>query len=125
MAVEINLTDQGFPKDAPALSLWERAYGTKDAFKSAFATSLVMGPNGKWPFGSSGSGYLADFGNAINYHPDMFAKYLDESLARWKRAVAIASDEALDEAARKAKLDALYSEILRSIKSANTPGERK
>lgn len=85
---------------------------------------MVIGPEGRCAFGTSGSGYLWEYESSINYRPDKYRKFLDESLARFQKAKAIAEDTALDAKARDAKLRELYLEILASLKEANAGVER-
>jgi hypothetical protein len=115
IAIELNITDDGFPKDVPALKPWETAYNANKLYTVAFATSTVIGPTGKWFFGDSGSGHGHQAETAVNYHPDLFLKYLATCRERYQRALAIESDKALSEMQRKLKLAALQAEILKSV----------
>ncbi len=118
VAVEVNITGTGFPKDVPALKLWERAYDKDPSFKFGFATSVVIGPGGASPFGTSGCGHTFEWDTSINYHPEKYLKYLDESLERYGRAKAIAEDKALGQEERAAKLKEMQAEILKALQEA-------
>ena len=120
--LEINITDDGFPAVIPALKLWEKAYGGNRGFKVAFATTVVVEPKGKYPLGTSGSGYLGDFDKAINYHSDKYQKFLDESLDRGRRAREIETDATLTTEERATRHRKLIGDILKSIQQANQGG---
>ena len=115
IAIELNITDDGFPKDVPALKPWENAYNANKLYTVAFATSTVIGPTGKWFFGDSGSGHSYQADTAPNYHPDLYLKFLATCKDRYERALAIESDKTISETARKLKLAALQAEILKSV----------
>jgi hypothetical protein len=115
IVVELNITDDGFPKEVPGLKPWETAYNANKMYNVAFATSVVLGPTGKWAFGSSGSGHSYEAETAANYHADRFLKFLNESHERYDRAVKIEGDKSLSDAERKVKLSLLQLEILKML----------
>lgn len=117
--LEINITDQGFPKEIPALALWEKAYNSKRSFQFGFATSVGVEPQGRFPLGTSGSGYLSEKDTSINYHPDKYLRFLTEVLDRDRRARSIAQDPGLTADIRAARSNELKMEILRSLQAAN------
>src|SRR5260370_35376584 len=86
IAMEINITDEGFPAAIPALKLWEKAYKSKASFKVGFATTVVVEPRGKYPLGTSGSGYLGESDRATNYPAHQDQKALREALYRARPA---------------------------------------
>ena len=117
--LEINLTDDGFPTELPALQLWEKAYKSKASFKVGFATTVIVEPKGKYPLGTSGSGYLGEYDTAINYHTDRYRRFLDESLERAVRARELETSTTLTPAERAARHKKLSEDILRQIREAN------
>lgn len=118
MAVEINITDVGFPKDVPALKPWEAAFEKERSYKFGFATSVIIGPGGKSPFGTSGCGHKEDYEKSISYHPDKYVKWLEETLERYQQARAIVEDKSLDDETRQAKLKEISERCLAQIKEA-------
>lgn len=91
VAVEINITDRGFP-DLPALKPWEIAFDKKKSYRFGFATTAIIGPDGAQSFGHSGSGYMHEFEASTNYHPEKFLAYLEASLDRYARACRVLKD---------------------------------
>jgi len=115
----VNITDQGFPKEIAALQPWHAAYEKDWRFSMAFATSIAADPEGKYPLGTSGSGYLSEYDTSINYHSDRFLKYLNEALDRYKRLSALAADTTLDAKTRAERTHEIQSEIFKSLADAN------
>lgn len=122
--LEINITDDGFPSTIPGLKLWEKAYKSSVSFKVGFATTVVTDPKGKYPLGTSGSGYLGDYDEAINYHTDKYLQFLDGSLNRARRAHELEANMSLTAPERASKRQKLTEEILKQIHDAN-PGLEK
>ena len=118
--LEINITDEGFPTEIPALKLWEKAYRSKLSHKVGFATTVIVEPKGRYPLGTSGSGYLGEYDTAINYHADRYQKFLDESLERGRRAHELETSTTLTPTERATKHKQLTEDILRSIQEANS-----
>lgn len=102
--MELNITDQGFPEEARVLAPWAWVYKRNWKHKLAFATSLVSGPQAVSFFGSSGSGYRSEAETAINYHPEKFLQYLEDSEARFLRSQGAPANE------RQRLEDALYQD---------------
>jgi hypothetical protein len=115
-AVEINITDQGFPKEVPALKPWENAFTKDPRYEFGFTTSVVIGPGAKGAFGTSGCGHKEDHPTSPSYHPDRYLEFLDAALERYRRAVKIADDPALAERERADRLRSLQEEIAEAIK---------
>lgn len=82
----MNLTHQSFPPELGGLSIWEEAYERDPRYSVGFSTSVVLGPEGTTPFGTSGCGHQGELGIAINYDPDKFLTYLQESRERYLRS---------------------------------------
>lgn len=85
VSLEINLSDQSFPVELGGLSIWKEAYDRDSRYSLGFSTSVVLGPDGTTPFGTSGCGHQGELETAINYHSDKFLAYLQESRDRYLR----------------------------------------
>jgi hypothetical protein len=115
VAFELNATDDGFPKNAPALSPWETAWKNNGFYKMAFATSTVIDPTGKFALGSSGAGYRHEAATATNYNADKYGAFLQESLKRHERLQQIENDMTISAFTRELKKGALALEILGTL----------
>jgi hypothetical protein len=89
--VELNITDQGFPKSITGLRAWQKAYATNDFYKTAFATSLVLTSDGSMPLASSGAGFVWQWRTSANYHPDGYLAFLRQGLKRFQQLPGVAS----------------------------------
>lgn len=118
IAVEINITDQGFPKDVDGLKPWENAFSKDQKFEFGFTTSVVIGPGGKGAFGTSGCGHKEDYEESASYHPDKYLKFLADSLDRYARAKAVVEDKSLSAEDRAKKLKDLQAECVKAISDA-------
>lgn len=96
VALEINLSDQSFPAELGGLSIWKEAYERDSRYSLGFSTSVVLGPDGTTPFGTSGCGHQGELEIAINYHADKFLAYLQESRDRYLRSKAAAERDDLE-----------------------------
>ena len=112
---ELNVTEDGFPKDVPALKPWESAYKKQWLYKMAFATTAVISPDGKKFFGSSGSGFAEEAEVSPNYNPDLFIECLNSSLARYQRWKALESDTKMGGLEKWKKSAELDKEILEAV----------
>ncbi len=119
MPLELNLTDSGFPADLPGLANWKRAFESNARHKFGFATAVVLDPKGLEPLGTSGSGYLAEWASATNYHADKFFDFLNASYARACRLAALSAETEMGNLERNLKLAALRSEVLQQIRAVN------
>lgn len=86
VSLEINLSDQSFPAELSGLSIWKEAYERDSRYSLGFSTSVVLGPDGTTPFGTSGCGHQGELETAINYHADKFLVYLQDSRDRYIRS---------------------------------------
>lgn len=120
--VELNLSRTGFPKQLPGLKLWERAYKKDWRYRQAFATSVVLSPDGRCPLGTSGSGHRNEFASAANYHPEMYLSFLTASKSRADRLSSIMSDASLTGASRWRAMQTLRGEIIQQLRDANSHG---
>jgi hypothetical protein len=118
VAVEINITDQGFPKDVEGLKPWENAFNKDPRYEVAFTTSVVIGPGGKSAFGTAGCGHKEDWKDSASYHPEKYIRFLEASLDRYSRAKAIAEDKNLSQEERMKKLKEIQAECLKAISEA-------
>lgn len=120
LAVEINITDKGFPKDVPGLKSWEQAFDLgKRSYQFGFATSVVLSPDGKYPLGTSGSGHQDEWETSINYHADKYLKFLTDSLARYHRIESLEADKSKPPAEKAKELQSIRAEVLQQISEAN------
>jgi len=77
IAVDNNISDQGWPADTPALEPWERWLSLHPGnAHNGFTTSVVMSPNGTMALGTSGSGYIGEWHTSICYDPDKYLGFL-------------------------------------------------
>jgi len=76
-------------------------------------------PDGATPIGSSGSGFLWEWNTAINYHPDLYLKFLTDALGRYEKICAIKTDNNLSAIQKQLKLAALSVEILQQMKPSH------
>lgn len=83
--MELNVTDQGFPESLDGLKPLQKAYNRVAFFKSAFATSMVLTPDGAKPLGSSGSGFAWEWRTAANYHPERYLAFLTGALNKFNQ----------------------------------------
>lgn len=119
VAVEVNLSDRGFPREIPALKPWEAAYEKNWRHKFGFATSVAVTPDGNGALGTSGCGHTWELDTSINYDPAKYLALLDGCLDRFKRARAILEDKTLPDADRAAKGKALRDEVIQQLSEAN------
>jgi len=119
VALEINITDAGFPAELPGLGMWEKAYEKDQKLKFGFATTVALSPDGRLPLGTSGCVHLPHWNNTIGYDPSKFLPYLDECLDRHARARAIAEDASKPAEEREADRKKLAGEILQQLERAN------
>ena len=82
--LEINLTDQGWPKEIPALWGWKLVFGTWDHFKKGYTGMMITTPDGKTELGSAGDPSISAWKTSAHYHEDKFHQVLDKSLAAFK-----------------------------------------
>jgi hypothetical protein len=94
--IELNITDQGFPENISGLKWWQKAYGKARFFETAFATSVVLTPDGAMPLGSSGSGFPWQWKTAANYHPDLYLGFLTSALNRFNQMSGVVAKPQLD-----------------------------
>lgn len=113
VSLEINLSTQDFPPELGGLSLWQKGFVRDSRYSLGFATSVVLGPEGKVAFGTSGCGHLGEVKTAINYNPAPFLEYLQAARARWVRSARAAEEN--DGAA----LAEVQAEVRSQLREAN------
>ena len=111
VALEVNITNSGFPKELPALKPWEKAFNADWHLASAYAVCVVCSPDGQLALGTSGKGCLAESGWDIKFRPSVYLKFLSDASERRRRAAEINNDAKLNEAERAQKLKALLADV--------------
>lgn len=96
MPVELNITDQGFPDKINGLKAWQKAFNSTRFSHVAFATSVVLTPDGAVPLGTSGSGFAWEWRTAPNYHPERYLGFLNDALNRFNRMCGVETTSQLD-----------------------------
>lgn len=120
--IEVNLSKTGFPSELPGLKPWMNAYQKDWRFQMAFATTVVLSEDGRWPLGTSGSGYRNEFATAANYHPDQFLSFLKEARQRATRIASVQNDPNLNGWQRAIQMQGIRKEILQQLHKANHKG---
>jgi hypothetical protein len=91
IAVDNNISDQGWPADTPALAPWQRWLSNHPGnATNGFTTSVVISPDGQTPLGTSGSGYISEWHTSICYNPDKYLGFLDGGLQKYQQYRSIA-----------------------------------
>jgi hypothetical protein len=106
----------------PGLKPWERAYKRDWRYRRAFATSVVLDPQGNYPLGTSGSGHRNEAATAANYHPELYLQFLTDSKNRGRRLAAVQEDTTLRWGEKMRRIGELRSEIIQQLKDANSRG---
>ncbi|HLG42464.1 MAG TPA: hypothetical protein VI643_03785 [Planctomycetota bacterium] len=119
VAVEINITDVGFPSDVPALEPWRKSYEKEWRHQFGFATSVVIMPEGSGALGTSGCGHTWEWNTSINYDAARFTKYLDGCLDRFQRARKLFDAKEMDPKERAAEGKKLREEVIKQLSDAN------
>ncbi|MCE9583667.1 MAG: hypothetical protein K8T20_14380 [Planctomycetes bacterium] len=87
--VTVNITDDGWPADAPALAPWHWGYDAWPFSSLGFVNALVCDPAGRLPLAWAGSGMKSEFETSPNYHPAPFLRFLDRGIANSQYAAAV------------------------------------
>lgn len=80
VAVQVAITDDGFPGYAPALSLFRWGYESQWWAKFGYTMTVICDPDGSYPLGWSGDGRRQVFWESAAYQPDRFLSFLERSL---------------------------------------------
>jgi hypothetical protein len=112
-AIELNVTDLGFPAWITALAPWKAIYDSSPEARAAFTNMAVVDADGVFLLGSGDTGKIgrtaAEF--SMNYQPDKYLKMLETTLARSARLEAVRTDAALSDEARTAAIAAIRLEV--------------
>jgi len=84
--IELNITDQGFPNNVNGLKAWKMAFNSARWTHYAFATSVVLTPDGSKQLGSSGGGFAWQWKTAANYHADRYLNFLTDAMKRFDKS---------------------------------------
>ena len=109
--VLVNLTDDGWPGDAPALAPWKYGYDTWPFSNLGFANALVCDSAGRLPLAWAGSGFKGEFETAANYHPELFLEFLDRADVNLAYVNAVRSSDLGAETRHKLLVQRLASEF--------------
>jgi hypothetical protein len=92
IAVDNNISDQGWPANTPALQPWMNWLSNHPGnAHNGFTTSVVITPNGKMALGTSGSGYIAEWHSSICYDPDKYLGFLQGAEQKFDQYASIAN----------------------------------
>jgi hypothetical protein len=94
VAVDNNISDQGWPSNTPALMPWQNWLNNHpNNSRNGFTTSVVIAPDGNTSLGTSGSGHISEWHTSICYDPDKYLGFLDGALQKYQQYRNIASIE--------------------------------
>lgn len=79
VSVLVNITDDGWPENVPALAPFRWGYDVWPFSKLGFVNALVCDSAGKIPLAWAGSGMKSEFMESANYHPALFLEFLDRA----------------------------------------------
>jgi len=92
IAVDNNISDQGWPANTPALEPWHMWLDNHPTnTRNGFTTSVVTTPDGRVALGTSGSGYIAEWHTSVCYDPQKYFGFLQGGLEKYRRLQSIAS----------------------------------
>ena len=94
IAVDNNISDQGWPANTPALMPWQNWLSNhpKNA-QNGFTTSVVLSPDGMMALGTSGSGYVSEWHTSTCYDPRKYEGFLEGALEKYQQYKAVAAVE--------------------------------
>jgi hypothetical protein len=120
IAVDNNISDQGWPANTPALMPWENWLNNhQQNARSGFTTSVVISPDGGMALGTSGSGYVAEWHTSICYDPDKYLGFLQGAEKRFQQYQVIA--KTADPNERYSMAARLQRQIMQENHSRNNP----
>src|ERR1700691_2146486 len=94
IAVDDNLTEQGFPPNTHGLdgfSRWISTHNeTNHGARDGFVASAILSPDGQTQLGSSGSGTISQWKTATCYVPDKYLSVLLQGRQNYDRYAQIA-----------------------------------
>ena len=120
IAVDNNISDQGWPADAPALVPWQNWLNNhpKNA-QNGFTTSVVLSPDGRMSLGTSGSGYIAEWHTSTCYDPRKYQGFLEGALEKYQQYRAITAVE--DPSRRNMMAQQLQRQVMMENRSRQHP----
>lgn len=112
-AIELNVTDVGFPAWLTAIGPWKAVYESSAEARKAFTNMAVVDADGEFLLGSGDTGKIGRTADqfSMNYDPDRYLKMLETTLARNVRLEAARNDAALSPEARAAAIAAIRLEV--------------
>jgi hypothetical protein len=120
IAVDNNISDQGWPANAPGLNPWHRWLDSHPSYsQNGFTTSVVLSPDGRTSLGTSGSGHISEWHTSICYDPQKYFAFLDGSLNKYQSLQEIMSRP--DPNQRGAQLAQFEQQIMIENRSRNNP----
>ena len=116
-AVELNLTDQGFPPWLEALAPFKAAYDAIPQSKRAFNTPAVVDPEGVVLLGHGDTGAIVQKAkqDSVNFDTARYLQMLETSVKRNSRLEALRGDPALSAEDRASSIAALRLEVLQEL----------
>jgi hypothetical protein len=120
IAVDNNISDQGWPANTPALMPWQRWLGLHPGNSTnGFTTSVVMSPDGTMALGTSGSGHVSEWHTSICYDPDKYLGFLQGALGKYQQYRQIANTT--DPNQRYSMAVQLQQQVMQENRSRNHP----
>jgi hypothetical protein len=118
IAVDNNISDQGWPANTPALTPWENWLNTHPKnSQNGFTTSVVISPDGRMALGTSGSGYVSEWHTSICYDPDKYLGFLNGAEEKYQQYQAIA--RTVDPNQRYSMASQLQRQIMQENRTRN------
>lgn len=76
--LEINLAEQEWPKDLPALWPWKLVFDIgKGIYTQGFTSCIMVTPDGKEQLSDAGNSGAGNWKTSAHYHNDKFIEFLD------------------------------------------------
>ncbi len=120
IAVDNNISDQGWPADTPALMPWQNWLSNHPGnARNGFTTSVVITPDGRTSLGTSGSGYISEWHSSICYDPTKYLGFLQGAQEKFGRYQNIAACP--DAKQRAVQYMQLAREIMLENRDRNRP----
>jgi len=83
--LEVNLTNQKWPDELPALWGWKLAFEIgKGIYKKGFTSCIMVTPDGKTHLADAGNPGAENWRTSAHYHNDKFEAFLNEGLKKYK-----------------------------------------
>lgn len=120
IAVDNNISDQGWPANTPALTPWHRWLDMHPGnATNGFTTSVVMSPDGTVALGTSGSGHISEWHTSICYDPDKYLGFLNGAGQKYQQYSSI---ERIPDANQRDMLaQQLQRQVMMENRSRNNP----